>query len=289
MADRILVPFAGPGSGTGELTWGQRGIWGAIQAGGGPHNMGGVVPLPHGTTVDDIVATLRYAIGRHQALRTRYQPDPDGGPPHQVLSETGELPVDFLDATDDPNKVAAQEWQRGRATAFDYEHDWPVRVTLIRHRNVVTHMVATFCHLATDENGLQALYADLANADKPDPPPVNAIQPLALAARQQGAIAQRQQQSSLRHWSSLLRTIRARRLGESSDRRTPRYWELCCDTPAGYRAERVIAARERVDTSPVLLAAYAVSCATLTGDGVFVAQSMVSNRFRPASRTRSRR
>src|SRR5215469_1885693 len=101
MADRILVPFAGPSSGTGELTWGQRGIWGAIQAGGGPHNMGGVVLLPPGTTVDDIVAALRYVIGRHQALRTRYRPDPDGGLPQQVLSETGELPVTFVDVADD--------------------------------------------------------------------------------------------------------------------------------------------------------------------------------------------
>jgi Condensation domain len=281
MADRILVPFAGPGSGTGELTWGQRGIWGAIRAGGGPHNIGGGFALPPGTTVDDIAAWLRYLVGRHQALRTRYRLDPDGGLPEQVLFSEGELPLDVIDTSDDPVVVADAAWEHSRAIEFDYEREWPIRVTLVRQHGALTHMVATYCHLATDSHGIGVLLADLANVHADRPPPVTAIQPLALATQQRSRTALRQHDASLRHWSGLARTVAARRFGDSTDRRTPRYWELVCDSPAGYRAARIIAARERVDTSPVLLAAYAVAIAHLTGDGVFVTQALVSNRFRP--------
>jgi hypothetical protein len=107
------------------------------------------------------------------------------------------------------------------------------------------------------------------------------VQPLELARRQQGRTALRQHDASLRYWAGLLRTVAPRRFGESTDRREPRYWELVCDSPAGYAASRTIAARERVDTSPVLLAAYAIAVAKITGDGLFVTQVLVSNRFRP--------
>jgi hypothetical protein len=283
MADRILVPFAGPGAGTGALTWGQRGIWGAIRAGGGPHNIGGWFALPQGTTVDDIAATMRHLVGRHQALRTRYRLDPAGGLPEQVLFSAGELPLDVIDAatTDDPAAIAGAAWERNRATEFDYEHEWPIRVTLVRQHGALTHMVVTYCHLATDAHGIGVLLADLANVHADQPPPVTALQPLALARQQQSRTALRQHDASLRHWSGLVRTVAARRFGDSTDRRVPRYWELVCDSPAAYRAARIIAARERVDTSPVLLAAYAVAIAHIAGDGLFVTQALVSNRFRP--------
>jgi len=280
---RILVPFTGPGSGIGELTWGQRGIWGAISAGGGPHNIGGGFPLPPGTTVDDIVAGLRFLLGRHQALRTRYRIDPNGGLPTQVLFDAGELPVDVVDAddADDPAVLAGMEWERSRTTEFDYEHEWPIRVTLVRRQDSVTHMVVTYCHLATDAHGITVLLADLANATAGAPPPVTSIQPLELARRQQSRAGQRQHETSMRHWTGLVHTVAARRFGESADPRAPRYWEVICDSPAAYRAAGIIALRAGVDTSPVLLAAYAVACATLSGDGLFVTQSLVSNRFRP--------
>lgn len=280
---RILVPFAGSGTGTGELTWGQRGIWGAIRAGGGPHNIGGGVPMPPGTTVDDIATGLRYLLSRHRALRTRYRLDPNGGLPTQVLFDAGELPLEIVDIddADDPAVVADTAWERSRTTEFDYEREWPIRVSVVRRLDTVTHMVVTYCHLATDAHGIGVLLADLAHSTADRPPPVTAIQPLELTRRQQGRHALRQHDASMRHWSGLVRTVAARRFGESTDPRVPRYWEVICDSPAAYRAAGIIAARAGVDTSPVLLAAYAVACATVSGDGLFVTQSLVSNRFRP--------
>jgi hypothetical protein len=35
-ADKLLVPFAGEGSVTGELSWGQQTIWRGIEARGAP-------------------------------------------------------------------------------------------------------------------------------------------------------------------------------------------------------------------------------------------------------------
>jgi hypothetical protein len=85
----------------------------------------------------------------------------------------------------------------------------------------------------------------------------------------------------LRYWEKLLRSIPAQRFGPSADRRRPRFQELLCYSPATHLALRAVAARTRFDTGQVLLAAYAVAMARVTGRNPSVAQVIVSNRFRP--------
>src|SRR5436853_55133 len=57
MVDKILVAFEGEGSGVEELSWGQRGVWRTIVKDGHSSTLGGVVPLPAGSTVTHLVAT----------------------------------------------------------------------------------------------------------------------------------------------------------------------------------------------------------------------------------------
>jgi hypothetical protein len=79
----------------------------------------------------------------------------------------------------------------------------------------------------------------------------------------------------------VLRTMSPSRFGE------PRYpGERTIDmiqyySPATLLAVRAVAAREKIDDSPVLLASFAVGLARFTGVNPVVAMLMVSNRFRP--------
>jgi hypothetical protein len=285
MADRLLVPFAGDGSGVGELTWGQLAIWRAIQQQHCSMGVGGPVALPPGTTVDAVVAGLRFVLRRHQSLRTRLVFDADGHA-RQSLSSSGEVAVEIIDVADDedPAEVGAALRTRYHDREFDYENEFPVRMGIIRQHGVPSHMVALYCHLAIDGAGADALMADLANMDPVTgeaTAPVTAIQPLALAKWQRSPAGQRQNDQALRYWERLLRSAPTRRFPESTDKRTPRFWEAQFTSRATYLAVQSIAGRTGMETSPVLLAAFAVALARITGHNPVVAQLAVGNRFRP--------
>ncbi|HEX3649084.1 MAG TPA: condensation domain-containing protein [Pseudonocardiaceae bacterium] len=281
MPHQILVSFSGPGSGTDDLSWGQRVIWRSVSYTGESEYLGGVVRLPDGHSLDDMVECLRFVMSRHQSLRTRLVFD-SGGEPRQVVFESGEIPLEIVEVGDaDPEAVASEVQKRYESTNFDYEYEWPLRMAAICRTGLPTHSVAVYNHMAIDAHGLNVLMADLLTMFTGDVRPVTAMQPLEQAAQQRTAAAHRQSEAALRHWERVLRRAAPRRFAESTDRREPRYWRLDYHSTAADLAMRVIAARTGTDTSPVLLAAYAVALARTAGSNPVVLQLAVSNRFRP--------
>jgi len=282
---RIPVPFSGEGAGTGELTWGQQGIWLTMGKTGRTMNIGGAMALPAGTPLAEMVAVLRYLVSRHQALRTRLAFGPDGTP-RQVVSASGEATLEVLDlaAGEDPDEVAEALRVRYESVPFDHPVEWPIRMGVVRRSGELTHLVVQYCHLSVDGFGIEAAVRDLSSMDKSTATttaPVAGHTPLELARRQQSPAGQRQSEKSLRYWEQLLRALPAQRFGESGDRREPRFWELVCRSRAMHLAMRLIADRTRSDPGHVLLAAYAVALARVTGRSPSVAQVLVNNRFRP--------
>jgi len=285
----IRVPFHGEGSGSGELTWGQRGIWNTMQRTGRTMNIGGVMPLPEGTPVEEIAAVLQFAVSRHQALRTTLQFDderPSGALPLQTAAESGEtvLHVVDIDETDDPAATAEELRSRYETTPFDHAHEWPVRMGVIRSADALTHLVVQYSHLAVDGLGIDAIARDLAHRDPQNnraTAPVTGTQPLQISQAQAGPAGRRQSDKALRYWESQLAAVPAQRFAPSDDPREPRFWEIFCYSPAMHLAMRSISARTAAHTSHVLLAAYAVAIARVTRRTPSVAQMVVSNRFRP--------
>jgi condensation domain-containing protein len=284
MTERVSVRFEGEGAGAGELSWGQREIWFAMQHQRSSLPVGGAFPLPAGTTVDGVAADLRFAVSRHQSLRTRLRFTADGGV-QQVVAGSGEVGLEIVEAGGgDPAAVAHAVYRRYHDTPFSYESEWPIRWAVICQRGTATHLVSVVCHLAADGLGLMALAADLAARDPVTgraAGPVTGMQPLEQARRQRGAAARRASDAALGHWAQLLRTIPARRFPGSGDKREPRYWQYLLDSPATSLAASAVAARTRVDTSVVLLAAFAVALSEITGSDPVVVRIVVSNRFRP--------
>jgi len=140
--------------------------------------------------------------------------------------------------------------------------------------------VVVYLHLALDAHGMAALMADLANLGVVGAP-VAGVQPLELARRQQTPAAQRQCDASMRHLERVLRTVPPHRFPSCPGDTEPSYRQLGYLSPATWLAARAVAARERLDTSPVVLAAYAVALARWTGISPVVVMVAVSNRFRP--------
>lgn len=285
LTDRVVVPFEGPGAGTGGLTWGQRKVWTLMRQAGTSMSMGGAVPVTGGRTVHDLASELRFFLCRYASMRARIRAGADGAPVQEVHG-SGEAVLGVVDVPDggDPDRVAREVAERWEATPFDHAGEWPIRMAAVRSRGRVTHAVVAISHVATDGGGIAVMLRELAARDRATGQaagPAPAMGPLELAALQRTPSARRQNDISLRHWERLLRTAAPRRFGPRVDRGEPRYRLAHFTSPALHLASRAVAARTGETTSSVLLAAYAVAVARLTGITPALIQVVVGNRFRP--------
>ncbi|MFC1415646.1 condensation domain-containing protein [Streptacidiphilus cavernicola] len=277
--ERITVAFEGDGAGEGELSWGQSENWSTITAIGNWFPLGGVKPLPPETTVEDITAELAYLMGRYPPLRTRLRFAEDGRP-LQVVSGSGEIALELLDAEDDddPDKAADALSERYRGADLDFSTDWPVRMGLVRHRGRLTHLVVLMSHLAVDGAGALIMMGEVAARTAA---PAPELQPLAQARWQQSPAGQRQNAAALRHHESILRGVDPRRYRPQPTPDQPRYWQGEFDSPAMLPAVLAIAERTGLGSSTVLLALFARSLSAVTGIQPVVLRPIVGNRFRP--------
>ncbi|MGN9909934.1 condensation domain-containing protein [Phytohabitans sp. LJ34] len=278
VADRVVVAFEGDGAGAGELSWGQMDIWQAMVRQQSWLPNGVCVPLPAGTTVDELADQLRYVMSRYPTARTRLVFEPDGTP-RQVVSAAGEIALEVVDAGDaDPEQVADALRLRYQDAAFDFTADWPVRMGAVRGHDVLTHLVVVMCHLVTDGSGARMLFEELAARSTADVP---AAQPLEQARWQASPAGRRQNTSALRHWESVLRTMPLRQFPEPSDRRQPRHWRGEFVSYALGPALDAVRANTGAAAAPALLGLFAVALARVTGINPVAVRPMVHNRFRP--------
>ena len=281
---RILVPFHGAGEGVDELPWGQVALWHGMSLSGRSVTLPGVSPLPSNTTVEHMADLLGFMVGRHQALRTRLR-FRDGGRPLQVCVTSGVVPLEVVDVADreDPAEVAEAVKARYRATVFDYEHEFPIRMAVIRRRGILTHMVAVYLHLALDAGGMAALLADIEARDPytgAAAGPVTGMRPLEQAEHQRTPAARKKSVAAMAYLEQALRAMHPNQFG------APRYEGhgrvmLRYRSPAAALAAQRIAAEQGTTTSSALLAVYAATIARFTGVGVVMTWLSVSNRFRP--------
>jgi hypothetical protein len=280
MTEKVVVQFAGNGSGVAELSWGQQEIWSVIQAKDNSLPMGGARALPPGQTVADVAAGLRFIMSRHQALRTKLRFAPDGQT-QQAVHASGAITLEVVDAGDsDPCEVAAAVAAEYKARNFDYENEWPLRMAVITHQGNATHVAQMICHIALDAFGLAVLYDDFDHRDERTGP-VTAMQPMEQASRQQGPSGRRAHEASMRYLERLTASVPDCQFKASVDPRQPRFWQVTLHSPAGYRAVGMLAARLGLGTSPVLLAAFAVALTSVTVSRRVAVHLVVSNRFRP--------
>lgn len=289
----IPVAFAGGGAGEGELTWGQLGIWRRTQRSGRTMNLVVSMPLADAVPLAEFVGMLRFLVGRHPALRTRlrFVPDPAGGlRPLQVVAGAGEVPLRIVEVAEDDDAVAAVEelHTRYELTFFDYEHEFPIRMAVVRRSGVPAHLLICYSHVLLDGTAIRALARDLEHFDRgggeaglATAPPPSAPDALDVARAQAAPAGRRQSARAVRHWAAQLDRLTGWQAAEPSPGHEPRYRELVGYSPALELGMRTVAARTGVGTTHVLLAAYAVAVGRVFRRDPGVAQIVVGNRFRP--------
>ncbi|ACU73532.1 condensation domain protein [Catenulispora acidiphila DSM 44928] len=282
------MPFSGDGSGESELTWGQRNIMRMMQLAGEAVMIGGTVPLEEGTTVEHIVNLLAFIVERNQSLRTRYRFREDGEPV-QVLYSSGEVALDIVDIGLDEDPAEAAEAVRSgyEHGPFDVTADWPVKMAVLRRAGVPVYFAAMYPHIAIDGLGFEALVGDLRNLDRDTGAhlaPREGMQPFELARQQQGATALRQSAASVDYWEKMVRLVPGRRFDSEYEPRDPQWSDVTLDSKACHLAATSIAARTGANTGSIVLGAYAVGLAKVSGKSTSAIRTFISNRFRPGLR-----
>ena len=279
--DWILVDFEGEGSGTSPLSWGQLYTWDTVTRTGEALCVGGPFELPEGITVEAIAWIVRTAMSRHEVLRTLLHRRADGTMEQEVHSR-GRVAIEVIDAGDlDPYEIVGEIYEFYANLNFDYAVEWPVRFGVVHRDGALTHLVVAYAHMAVDGAGLNALQRDMATRDQAPPPPARGLTPRAQALRQQSSAARNQNENALRAWEAMLHRMPARLFQPLPQAQPVRYWEATFESPAMYRAAALLAERNGLSTSPVMVATFAVALAELAHLGTVPFQVMVSNRFRP--------
>ncbi|MFC9328526.1 condensation domain-containing protein [Kitasatospora sp. NPDC057015] len=288
--DRIRlepVEFAAPWAGTAPLTWGQRAIWSAIgrtRPGDWYFNFCRTLMLPRRYDLPQVLAAIRFVLERHESLRTRLvQSD---GEPLQSVSATGVLEVEVVEVTAGDREAGARAAERHAARAFDYEREWPVRITVLTRDAVPTEVVLGFCHLAADYEGtgflLRDLRAALAGRGAALPP---APRPSALALHQESAEGRRFAEAAAAHWERSYRRIPVSMFTEECyTPAEPRFQRLELRSTALAVAVPAVAARLAVSSSTVLLAAAGAVLRERTGHDTCALLAIAGNRVAPQTR-----
>ncbi|WP_370354775.1 condensation domain-containing protein [Catenulispora sp. EB89] len=280
----IDVPFSGDDAGSGGLNWGQQHIFGAIRNLGSSMNMCALRELPPTATVEDFADELRFYLNRFQAMRTLLRFEA-GRPPIQVVHASGTAPLRILDidpAADLDAALAALVAEHEERN-FDDEHEYPIRMVLIRRAGVLTHLLTVLNHFATDGAGAFAMYEDFLHRDPVTgqargPVPTH---PLDLTVQQATPAGRRQSDASLRYWERQLAALPRRRPTAAVPETGSRYRRATLRSVPLLLGATRIAHRLDCDVSAVVLGLFATALARLTGEQPTAAQMLVSNRFRP--------
>jgi hypothetical protein len=261
------------------MSWGQREIWNAMVNLHSSIPLGGTKPLPPGTTVEDVARELAYLMGRFPSMRTRLRFDGEGGRPRQELFGSGETELRIYEAgQDDPGDAAFALESLWRGIDFDYAGAWPVRMGVVLKHGEVAYMVVLMCHLVTDAGGAQVMLREVEARETAAP---NCLQPVQQALWQRSPTGVRHNAMALRYWEKCLRSLPPRPPAVSADPREPRYWGGQFHSRALRLAVDAIAGRTGTDTSPILLALFAIAVGRVRGTSPLAVRSVVNNRFRP--------
>lgn len=275
---QVSVRFAGAGAGEGEFTWGQREWWKEMLRDEGWWPLGGVVSVPPGRSLGDLVEETRWRLCRFPALRTRVTMGADGRP-RQRVSASGIFEIDVVEVGDeDPLAAATRLAAQYTDTAFDHESDWPMRMAVVCRNGQPTHVVVLVSHLVIDAAGIRALVSE--TEARPEVPPRGQTS-LEQAAWQASAAGRRQNAAALRYWGEVLNAVPPSRFHNPHGPLSPGIWHGVYDSYALLPAVQVISERSGFDLPTVFLALFAVAMHRVRGVDPVVVRPVVDNRFRP--------
>jgi hypothetical protein len=283
MESTVEITFTAPGRPAGPLTWSQRLLWfDTLRAGeDAPYfNVFLPVPVPPGCGLDDVLAALTALVVRHEVLRSRFYAGPDGEP-YQEVRSSGAIAVTVADGTPDRLRQLADEYrQRLESVPFRFPAELPIRVCVLTTDGQPAVVLLVVSHTAIDAAAAGILRNRLTRllTGRSDEP-VDDRQPLDRAGFERSPAGRRLSGQTLafldRLWSTAPHTLYPVPRGTPDQ---PRFWRMMMRSPALTAALRIVAARARVSSSDVLMAAVATVIGRLTGNGHVLLRLILSNR-----------
>jgi hypothetical protein len=286
--DKMFVRFAATEAGTEPLTWGQKAIFQDMQESGGQFSMRGRVDLPAAGTMADAAARVNGLLVRHASLRMRLGTG-QAGRPCQEVAGSGQFGLDILTFPDDADRADVTRYRDHLYATwplerFDFQHDWPLRAAVLRHRGACLHLVFALSHLAADGGGLLLLLADLladgtGTVKDPRHPDV-----LDIARSERTSQLRQLSGRTMRFWESRLLHIPPQTFAGTAGpngQAGQRYGQARFSSPAAHLAMLAISRRTGTDASRVTLAMIATAIGRATGMPALTLKVMVNNRFRP--------
>jgi hypothetical protein len=161
---------------------------------------------------------------------------------------------------------------------FAYPEDWPLRVGFAAVDGEVRQIVFVFCHAATDWQGAEVAARDLRMLLCGSVPQAPRLQPLDMA-RWQATSGKDRTRRAVDYWTTALRSVPSAMFTASGPTLQPPSHQATLTSRALDGAARVIAARQRVSTTTVLLAATAALVGSWTGHSMCALHMVVNNRF----------
>ncbi|WP_203737922.1 non-ribosomal peptide synthase/polyketide synthase, partial [Actinoplanes italicus] len=140
-----------------ELSFAQERLWflAQLEPGSTEYLNPISIPLPEALDAATIAAALTELTARHEVLRTRLVPGPDGAP-HQVVDEPRPFPLDVLGGPATPDEVAERI-----VRPFDLAAEHPVRGVLVRLGDRRQVLALCLHHVAYDEWSAAVLRREL--------------------------------------------------------------------------------------------------------------------------------
>lgn len=281
---RLSADFVSSRSGTAELAWGQRAMWGAIRD-VGPDNAHYfnvprllAVPRAGGPRGPEVVAAaLMELVGRHDGLRSLVRLGAAG--PYQEVVAAGTLPIEVAEAARGDAEVAAAELVERLAGRSFGVGEPPFRAGFVVCDGAVTHVALVISHVVADWHAADIVVRDLRMLllrGAITRPPSSQLLDLvreekAASARSDRVIAQ---------WESLLRSVPSIVFpAAAGPGETPRYARAVLSSPRLNHAARALARRTGVSTATVLMVAVTMLLRELTGQETCVITPIVHNRF----------
>lgn len=283
--------FHGDRVATGPLTWGQRAMWRAVtEFESAQHSFLNLrrtlaVSQRAGMPPRRAVGALGALVSRHESLRTRVRSV--DGELRQVAFAAGRLPVlvhtvPTVGADPDGRAAARALADRLGDPRFDHAAEWPLRAALVVVDGLVRQVVVVFSHSTVDFHATETVLRDLrmllVRGSAPTPP---GLQSLDVAARE-SQVERRRSDRAVAYWLRQFQALPAGTFDRAVPPLTPRYRRGALTSAAIHQAVRLLAARHRVSSPTVLLAATAAVLDAEGGAGGCGIFTMANNRFQPA-------
>lgn len=283
LAGTMTVRFSGARGGRHPLTWGQRDVYRGFLV-HSPHaaffNVRVSVPVPPGTTADQVCDAVRRTVEDHESLRTTYRTD-GSGRPYQVVQRDGVIAVPTVDVP--PGEFDPHGPWAHLGGEFDHAAELALRCVLVTSAGSPAWLVTEVSHLSADTAGGRILRRALARRLNGEPVPGRVHQAADQIAEESSPSGLDLGGRAISYLGSVLDAVPVPVFGAPEGEPPSDRPRAVMTSPALGAAVAMLSHRHRVTAGPVYLTLTALLIAALSGREAFAFSVVASNRWIPGA------